>query len=973
MTVAGRPGRLIESAAGLRSPVLVGRERELDLMLAAATRPPALIVVQGEAGVGKTRLVEELLGRAEIGERRRYVGHCEPLGEPFPLGPVIEALRTATPDPSLLTPVAGALRPLLPELSPVLPTAPAPLGDRRAEQHRVFRAIRELLAALGAAVVVLEDLHWADDRTLELLRFLARRLPAGLVAVCTCRSEEFPRGGPLLGALRPSHALDVLDVSLQPLDKDGVRALACQILGIADVSEAFSDYLSARSGGLPFAVEEVLGLLRDRSDLAHRSGLWMRRELAGIAIPRPLSESILERLGRLRPAARRTVQAAAVLAAPCEEVTLLTVARVSEENAADALSEALGSGLLVALQDGRYGFRHVLARDAIEDGIPPPQRRRMHLRAARALEAAEPRPLVRLAHHHRLGGRTAQWLRYAEAAADGAVSLEDDATAYRLLEGALAVRGLAAATRGRLAVKLATHALDGLMHTEAIEMLRPLLDDPALPRERRGELRIWFARLLAQAGDGAAGDAEAARALQDLDESPALAARAMSRLARPWDWDIDRPIDEHLEWLDRATRTAARSRDSAVLTSVALERAITLLSVGHPGWRTAHDELAAHGTDAEDPGRRAVALNNLADAAIEVGRYRMARELVDEGLVLARNGHSRMAMCLRCTEMELDWVVGGWGALGERASRFVHEMEDWPDLQASGREVLGLFLLAQGEVRAARRMLEPLVTDFHGSLAVLSRVAVGLARIRLAEGSAEDAVREAARALDPIRRKQAWSWAAEAAPASVEALLAAGRTSDALDLTNRFARGLRRLDAPAACAALAVCRALLAEADGRPERAARAFLSAERAWLGLPRPYDAGRAREGAGRCLLKASPERGRQLLLDALDTFRGLGAAWDAARVRSALREGGALPPNPRGRKGYGAALSPREAEVARLAGEGMTNREIAATLFVAVRTVEQHLGSATRKLGVKSKRELRELVRRAPARFAAPSGEQ
>jgi DNA-binding CsgD family transcriptional regulator len=203
-------------------------------------------------------------------------------------------------------------------------------------------------------------------------------------------------------------------------------------------------------------------------------------------------------------------------------------------------------------------------------------------------------------------------------------------------------------------------------------------------------------------------------------------------------------------------------------------------------------------------------------------------------------------------------------------------------------------------------------------------------------------------------------WAADVMPVAVEALLTAGRDTEALELTNRFARGLRGRDAPSGCAALAACRALLFEARARPERAVRAYLAAERAWRASPRPYEAARAREAAGRCRLAASAAEGREPLVEAMDAFRELGAAWDAARVRGTLRRHGVEPPSRRGRKGYGDELSPREAEVVRLAGEGMTNREIALRLFLAVRTVEQHLGSARRKLGASSRRELCERVR-------------
>ncbi len=122
------------------------------------------------------------------------VGHCHRVREPFFLGPVVEALcgleRRELRRP--LSPVVGALRPLLPELEEVLPPQPAAIGDPRAERHRIFRALRDLLAALGPAVCVLEDLHWADESTLELLTFLLTDPPEELSLVVTVRSEDLP-------------------------------------------------------------------------------------------------------------------------------------------------------------------------------------------------------------------------------------------------------------------------------------------------------------------------------------------------------------------------------------------------------------------------------------------------------------------------------------------------------------------------------------------------------------------------------------------------------------------------------------------------------------------------------------------------------------------------------------------------------------------------------------------------------------
>jgi predicted ATPase len=174
------------------SPSLVGRSNELDLLVHALSDPPAVVVVEGEAGIGKTRLVAELSSRPELGGRRIVGGGCRHVREPFPLGPLIDALRGVGDNlaGADLSPLTGALRPLIPELANTLPIPPEPLEERLAQRHRVFRALVEILGSLGAAVLVLEDLHWADEQTIDFISYLLGDLPAKLAVVLTFRSEE---------------------------------------------------------------------------------------------------------------------------------------------------------------------------------------------------------------------------------------------------------------------------------------------------------------------------------------------------------------------------------------------------------------------------------------------------------------------------------------------------------------------------------------------------------------------------------------------------------------------------------------------------------------------------------------------------------------------------------------------------------------------------------------------------------------
>jgi len=154
----------------LVSPILVGRGEHLDRLAPVVSSPPAVAVVEGKAGVGKTRLVGELLARPELAGARALTGRSRQIQEPFPLGAVIEAVRALGPelDGLALGPVAGALRPLLPEVADWLPPPLEPLDDRPAERYRVFRGMSELLTVLATSrpvVLVLEDLHWADAQT----------------------------------------------------------------------------------------------------------------------------------------------------------------------------------------------------------------------------------------------------------------------------------------------------------------------------------------------------------------------------------------------------------------------------------------------------------------------------------------------------------------------------------------------------------------------------------------------------------------------------------------------------------------------------------------------------------------------------------------------------------------------------------------------------------------------------------------
>ena len=961
MVVSVAPAPATAQLGRLTSPVLVGRERELGLLLEAAVNPPAIAVVAGEAGVGKTRLVREVLAQPELEGRRVLIGYCQPLREPFPFGPVIEALRGAQDlSPAHeLGPIAGALRPLIPELSEQLPPALEPLGDARAERHRIFRAILEVLRALGPTVCVLEDLHWSDEGTGDLLCFLVSQLPDELCLVLTYRREDLPPSSPVLGltARLPAQIVGT-GLCLSPLRPEEVRELVSSILEFEDVSDEFALYLHERTLGLPFAVEEVLRLLADRRDLVERDGRWARRVLDELEVPAAIRDSILERSARLSPDARSVTQAASVAGVAASEELLRRMAGLSAERAARGLSEALSLGLLRDEEGDRLGFRHALAAKAVYEAIAAPERRRLHLRAARELERGpEPLPLAQIAHHFQRAEMPRKWIRYAEAAADLAISLGNESAACHLLADALSSPECSSAARSRMAVKLGRAAVSSLDHGEALAVLRQVLDEGGLPPGVRGEVRLHVGLLLDnQAGEVSAGLAEIARAVPELRQRPGLAARAMSVLAVPMTTEGN--LAGHLAWMNRSLEAASRARDPVLRTAVLVNRATLLMQVGDPGgWRAVLD-LPLDAETARERRQVLRASGNLADACTCTGHYGHAESFLARGLgLLSEASDPFLALSLHSSGIRLDWARGRWDGLEPRARKLSLATEDVPGVFAEAELVLGLLLLARGEIFEAKARLssarEAGLTS--GSVSIVVAAAGGLARILLARGDGQRAVEQALAALDLVRSKGIWVWATEVAPVATEALAESGRRDDAAALVREVARGLRGRDAPAAHAALAVCRALLAGAEGRAEQAARGFARAEGSWLALPRQYEGARCREARGLTLLSLGKPRGKELLLGALESFEMLGASWDAARVRRSLREHGVLAPWRGGRRGYGSRLSPREEEVARLAASGRTNREIAEALVLSPRTVEVHVAKAMHKLGVRSRNAL------------------
>ncbi|GAB1510794.1 ATP-binding protein [Actinophytocola sp. KF-1] len=935
------------------SPVLVGRGDELRAILSTVTTRSTVVIIEGEAGVGKTRLVHELLAHPDLARHHAMVGHCHPLREPFPFGAVIEALRSLAclPRPAL-SPVGGALRPLLPELDDVLPPAPAPIGDPHAERHRLLRATRELLAAAGPALLVVEDLHWADDSTRQVLRFVMSDPPPNLSVVVTYRREDLGGDLPLGAAYRPpDHVAGVL-LRLEPLAVPEVGELAAAILGDDAVPARFAARLHERTAGIPFVVEELLGTLRTTPDALLDDALS-----DDVEVPVLLRDAMADRLAGLPGAAQRLVHAAAVLAAPATVDTLAEVAGVAADTAPDALGTAVECGVLFELEPTRYGFRHTLAQQAVRDTLTGPARQRLHVAAIAALHALDPPPLVRLAEHSRLAGRTADWLRYGEQAAELAGRVGDIAAATRMLQRLLAEPGLPGEDVDRLAVALGSLAYSGVDQHDPVTTLGRLLADHRLSVAARGEVRLFLGLLLVrQRGGIEAARAEIRVAVGELTERPDLAAKGIALLGTPFIGGT--PFAEQRAWMAEAERRLAGCADPELRISLLANLLGSRLHMGDPSVRA---DLRALPLSVETIGERrqlARARCNLADACTSVGHFRQAREFLSTGLRLAASaGSAFVTSTARSTQVRLDWYLGAWDGLADRARQLLDDYRELLPVASELSLVLGLLAVARGEWTAAETHL--LATGVEAPDDAIAPIAIGgfggLAWAYLSQDEVGKAVAVVDDGVRVLRRKGVWSWAADLAPVAVAALLAAGRRADASGFVKEVADGVAGRDAPLVHAALALCWGRLAEADD-PARAVGHYRAAQAAYRELPAPYLSALAAE-------RAAAAAGDHAEIAALaGVFADLTATRDAARCRRDVRAHGAAPPSRRGRRGYGDELSPRERDVARLVTQGLTNREIADVLFLSPRTVEQHVAKVLRKLGLKSRLDLTQSMRPA-----------
>jgi len=473
---------LVERSAAMRDRRFVGRESACAELLRpideARNGRGGLVIIQGEAGIGKSRLAEEALSRARHLGVLTLVGRChEQEGTPplVPYAEVIEDAARLLPASifrDIVGPTASELARLAPEFHRLFPDMPAPLelpGDLR--QRYLFHNMRDFLARCSRVVpvaVFLDDLQWADPSTLQLTQFLAEhlgKLPA--ILVCACRELEVEAEAAianpiealmhrLRGRKRPAAGRDpqatinqLLErrlarvISLPALNESGVAGMLTA-LGGHEAPPRFVRRFLDQTGGNPFFIEELFRCLCEDDRLFDRHGRWRRDvELENVEVPAGIRTVISTRLRRISKATHEVLTAAAVLGSHFDAELLEAVAAIDNRTLTAALEEAEKAHLLMGpagRTERRWRFAHQLIGKTLASALPPSRRERLHLRAADAIaprETASYEHTADLAHHLYCAGRTADPWRTARAllaagdAADALYATDDAIRHYR--------------------------------------------------------------------------------------------------------------------------------------------------------------------------------------------------------------------------------------------------------------------------------------------------------------------------------------------------------------------------------------------------------------------------------------------------------------------------------------------------------------------------------------------------------------
>ncbi len=423
------------------SPVFIGRAEYLmsfqRIFKQLGMEQRHIVLVSGEAGIGKSRLVAEMKAHLGSQQVRFLQGICSAQDRLLPLAPLGDLLRTLllsdSPDEYLaqMAPFAPELIKILPDLTLWLPEVrPTPALEPEQEKRRLFSALTSFLLGLSKSypvVLILEDLHWSDEISLEFLLFLSRQCGTRpLLLVLTYRSNELLHSlQNFLAALNRAHA--AVEFALNPLNEEEMHELLRAIFQMKrPVQRTFLTALYTLTEGNPFFLEEVLKSLLASGDIFFHDGVWDRKPLETLRIPRDIAEAVQQRLGMLSEETREMVALAAVIGRQLDISLLQALIQRPQDELLSLSEAAITAQLLEETADGQLAFRHALTQQAVYKGLLVHRRKALHLTIAHQLQRhasqASKTHLADLAYHFYQAEAWSQAREYGQRAGEYALA-----------------------------------------------------------------------------------------------------------------------------------------------------------------------------------------------------------------------------------------------------------------------------------------------------------------------------------------------------------------------------------------------------------------------------------------------------------------------------------------------------------------------------------------------------------------------
>lgn len=929
-------------------PTLIGRDEPLALAVRRWERAREgaghFLLLSGEAGIGKTRLLGEIV--AQIGDDTRTVGVAASPRDTEVTGGVILELSDGLHRAGL-TPTARAVRGRLLDD-----------GDGVADSARRRRMlvgdITDILAILiteAPTLLRFEDLHWSDGLSLDVLDRLAPALRAApSMVVASYRSDElYPRT-----ALRQWRArlLDqrlAEEVRLTRFDRTGTSSMVEAITGGVPAS-TFIDSLHQRSDGIPLHIEELIAGGSPSS------------------LPDTVSDAVLARVALLQESTQAIVGAAAVIGRSFDIDLLEAITEEAADAVDDALREMVERHIVVAHGDGaHFDFRHALIRDAIYAEILPHRRRSLHAAVARAAQAAGARSAYVSDHYERGHLPRQAYLRALAAAAD-AVGVSAHREAAELFRRAqrTAPAGTAVPARAELHANLAAElaSIDdnegaATQLISAIELYRRVGDEPSaamlVPRLMAArhllgsdlESRSKLAQdALARVGSLPDGGTQRAR-------SGLLAALSAAHM-------LDRRLETAIDFGTQASALATGPDAIAERTDINLTLGSVLVFAGRAdeGWRLLESAVEA-GERAGLETQTARAYRMIGSSASVLVEYERADRWISAGLeYTVRTERWNDHHYLKAHLAHVLWAEGDW--LGsERAAR-----EAFADgrggitTRITALLVLGYLALGRNQLRSAREHLDEArrLGERMKELQSYSPALWGLAELALREGDPVGCIDLCERGFSASARVCDAAYLFPYLVTGVRALLARHEPSAAREWSDRCGGRIRERGIPGTLPALDHADGLIHLAAGRTGAARTLLEQASTGWQAGRRFWEGVQVHIDLAQCALRSRrPADAARLATAARERAASAGASLLQACADAVVAQQEVV---------GGDLLTDREREVARLVATGATNRKIAECLTISPKTASAHIEHILAKLGAANRAEIAAWVTRADA---------